>query len=131
MIEKAKPVEKPQIPKSNLPPPSMSKIPQAPIYQQSNTQSYDQFALKGDVSTGPIIEEFQINYYEQTGGSNFMLMEEMHPSFDSKQFASIEKFVKSLNEFKEEGLQQTQAKKKLQRKLTYLVKSLYDIDTEE
>lgn len=57
----------------------------------------DPFILPGDLNTGPMIDEFQIAYYEQTHGQNFVLVEELDTSIDLEHFHLLQKHVKLLN----------------------------------
>lgn len=106
-------------------PMSVSAIPAPPSTIRRETDEPDQFILKGDIQTGPIIDEFHIAYYEKSGGSNFVLVEELHESFESDHFVKLSDFVKLINKLKIEKNSRIQAKASLNAEYNKLIDTIF------
>ncbi len=105
--------------------PGLSSIPAPPSSIDKEKSDHTEFVLKADVQTGPIIDEFHIAYYERSGGSNFVLVEELHDSFGSEHFEKLSEFVKLINKLKLEKYTRTQAKANLNAEYNKLIDTLF------
>lgn len=106
-------------------PPGYSAIPAPPSSMEKETDDHSEFVLKADFQTGPIIDSFNIAYYEKSGGSNFVLVEELHESFKSEHFEKLSNFVKLINKLKLEKYTRTQAKANLNSEYNKLIDDLF------
>ena len=102
----------------------LSPIPSPPSTIEKDEEPVE-FVLKADVQTGPLIDDFNIAYYEKSGGSNFVLVEELHESFASDHFEKLSEFVKLINKLKLEKYTRTQAKANLNSEYNKLIDSLF------
>ncbi|MHA2250558.1 MAG: hypothetical protein ACXAD7_09350 [Candidatus Kariarchaeaceae archaeon] len=79
------------------------------------------------VDTGPMVEDFQIAYYEASGGSNYILIEELDKAFkNSDDLESIVNHVSMINELVKKQTKKVQAKKLLSTSLDDLINTLFD-----
>ena len=102
----------------------LSSIPSPPSTIVTEEEPVE-FVLKADIQTGPLIDDFNIAYYEKSGGSNFVLVEELHESFASDHFEKLSEFVKLINKLKLEKYTRTQAKANLNSEYNKLIDSLF------
>ena len=118
---KAKPI--PQTEKKSVTKPF---IPQPSRVQPTPETANEAFNPKAEGSTGPMIEEFQIAYYEASGGENFLLIEELSKRLSNNhEFLQIADLIRSINELCDRDATQLTAKKVLSKQLDILIKTIY------
>ncbi|MCY3410954.1 MAG: hypothetical protein INQ03_04870 [Candidatus Heimdallarchaeota archaeon] len=102
-------------------------IPAPAVEEPTKPELDEQFVLAGDRATGEVmIDQFQISYYEQSGGSNFILIKELTNKINnSSEFKHVEDFVEAINNLCERNATQLTAKKVLEKQLDVLIKTLY------
>ncbi|MHA2092196.1 MAG: hypothetical protein ACW98K_15190, partial [Candidatus Kariarchaeaceae archaeon] len=83
--------------------------------------------LKAEMTkVGPVIEEFQISYYEKSGGSNYILVEELDRAIEnSDDFDVIINHVSLINELVKSGAAKEEASNKLHSSVDRLVDKFF------
>ncbi len=114
-------------PKKKLSSIPQTKIPMPPETLNTPSELDNQFMLKGDISEGNdlMIDQFQISYYDRSGGSNYILIQELSDKIDGSQFDQIRELVNSINELCDRDSTQLTAQKILTKQLDKMIKIVF------
>lgn len=103
-----------------------SIIPQPPETEKTPSELDEKFIPIGDRGTGQIIDEFQITYYDKSGGSNFLLIEELDKGITkTHEYTQIKNLIAAINDLVANNATQLTASKILKNQLAILIKTIY------
>lgn len=101
-------------------------IPQPPETEKTPSELDEKFIPVGDRGTGQIIDEFQITYYDKSGGSNFLLLEELDKGITkTHEYTQIKNLIAAINDLVANNATQLTASKILKNQLAILIKTIY------
>ncbi|MHA2172054.1 MAG: hypothetical protein ACXAB7_19460 [Candidatus Kariarchaeaceae archaeon] len=105
--------------RQTIPAPSKKTLPVNDIREEP--------LLKAEMTkVGPVIEEFQISYYEKSGGSNYILVEELDRAIEnSDDFDIIINHVSLINELVKSGAGKEEASNKLHNSVDHLIDKFF------
>ncbi len=79
-----------------------------------------------EVDTTPMIEDFQIAYYEKTGGKNYIIVEQLNEKINNMaQFNSIIGFLNEINFLLEKQADPDLARETLERELNNIIEEIF------